>query len=140
MKVLVLFAVLLLVSCSAQPVQENLNTQQTTVSVIEPEPNARPQEPTSVGKLREFSMTATDFQFTPATINVNKGDMVRLKITSGDVRHGIAIQGYKIRKELPVNQEVVIEFVADNEGEFPFYCSVFCGSGHGAMHGLLVVS
>jgi len=131
MKLVIVFAALvLLVACTSQ----SATLSEKQVSVVQ-----EPPEPV-VSTVREFLVSAANFEFVPSTIEVNKGDIVRLKITAGDKRHGIAIQGYDIRKELAVNQEVVIEFVADKVGEFPFYCSVYCGSGHSAMKGLLIVT
>ncbi|MDO8660958.1 MAG: cupredoxin domain-containing protein [Candidatus Woesearchaeota archaeon] len=157
MKVFVVFAVLvLLVGCVSQPVisekqtsavpeQAPLQPAESASSDIQVKDTTSPQTPVEstpevASSVREFLVSAKNFEFLPSTIEVNKGDTVRLKIISGDTRHGITIQGYDIRKELPVNQEVVIEFLADKAGEFPFYCSVFCGSGHSAMKGLLIVT
>ncbi len=158
MKVFVAFAVLvLLVGCASQSSfsekQIPAVPEQAPLQPAEPASSAVPTlaqdvskaqessipENQVTGRLREFLVSAANFEFVPSTIEINQGDTVRLKITSGDTRHGIAIQGYDISKELPVNQEVVIEFVADKSGKFPFYCSVFCGSGHSAMKGLLIV-
>lgn len=44
------------------------------------------------GKIKEFEITARQFSFEPSIITVNKGDVVRLKITSVDVTHGFAIK------------------------------------------------
>lgn len=89
--------------------------------------------------VKEFTLTADNWTFTPSTISVKKGDTVRLKITSIDKEHGIAIPDFNINEKLPVGEEVVIEFVADKEGTFTFFCSVPCGEGHKEMTGQLVV-
>ncbi|HLD04491.1 MAG TPA: cupredoxin domain-containing protein [Candidatus Nanoarchaeia archaeon] len=87
----------------------------------------------------EISMVARMFEFEPSEIRVKQGEPVRLKITSVDVEHGIAIPAYNIRETLPIGEERVIEFIADQVGTFDFYCSVPCGSGHRSMKGQLVV-
>ena len=97
------------------------------------------QETGSASKVVEIQMVAKKFEFVPSEVRVKKGDTVRLKVTSTDVPHGIAIPGYDIAEGLPVNEERVVEFVADKAGTFDFYCSVYCGSGHGAMRGKLIV-
>lgn len=89
--------------------------------------------------VKEFVITAKNFDFNPSAITVNKGDRVRFKITSIDINHGFAIDEFNINERLKPGKEVVIEFIADKVGEFRFYCSVFCGSGHREMDGTLIV-
>ena len=88
---------------------------------------------------QEFSITAKKWDFAPETITVNKGDLVKITITSTDVQHGFKINAYGINEKFDKGEIKVIEFTADKEGEFPFYCSVPCGSGHSSMGGKLIV-
>ena len=99
----------------------------------------QPAVPTQNGDFKEFKITAKQFEFSPSTIEVNKGDKVRLIVTSTDVPHGIAIKEYGINEQLNPGKPVTIEFTADKAGTFTAYCSVFCGSGHGKMKGNLIV-
>jgi cytochrome c oxidase subunit 2 len=89
--------------------------------------------------LKEFEMIAKQWSFEPETIEVDKGDVVKLKITSIDVAHGIYLGEFNVNERLEPNEEVIIHFLADKEGEFPFYCNVGCGAGHSNMDGTLVV-
>ncbi len=91
------------------------------------------------GDVKEFKMTAKQFAFEPSVIEVNKGDKVRLIVTSVDVPHGFSIPEFGINERLDVGKPVTIEFVADKQGSFTAFCSVFCGSGHGNMKGKIVV-
>ena len=91
------------------------------------------------GDVKEFKITAKQFVFEPETIEVNKGDKVRLTVTSTDVPHGISIPEYGINERLDVGKPVTIEFIADKEGTFSSFCSVFCGSGHSKMKGKIIV-
>jgi len=95
--------------------------------------------PQTVLTAKEFKMTAKQFQFEPSTIEVNKGDKVRLIVTSIDVPHGIAIPEYNINERLDPGKPVTIEFTADKDGTFTTFCSVFCGSGHSGMKGKITV-
>ena len=95
---------------------------------------------TDSGEIKEFAMTAKQWKFEPNSITVNQGDLVRLKITSIDVAHGIAIPDYRINAYLSPGQIVSIEFTADRAGTFPFACSVSCGVGHSGMGGKLIVN
>lgn len=98
------------------------------------QPQAQPE-----AIVKEFLIIAKQWSFVPDTITVSKGDTVRLKITSVDVTHGFALPDFDVSVNLQPGEEEVIEFVADKEGTFRFYCSVFCGSGHSSMDGNLVV-
>lgn len=91
------------------------------------------------GQIKEFNMTAKQFEFIPNKITVNVGDTVILHITSTDVAHGIAIPQFGVSQQLPPGQEETVQFVADKAGTYTFYCNVFCGSGHRSMIGSLVV-
>lgn len=92
------------------------------------------------GETKVFDMEAKQWEFVPSTITVNQGDTVIINATSTDVVHGFLIPEYNINVDLPVDETVKIEFVADKKGEFSFRCSVYCGSGHGAMTGTLIVN
>ena len=97
------------------------------------------EKPLQTGQVKEFKMTAKQFAFEPSTIEVNKGDRVRLIVTSIDVPHGIAIPEYGINERLDPGQPKTIEFTAEKEGTFTTFCSVFCGSGHSNMKGKIIV-
>ncbi len=83
------------------------------------------------GAVKEFSMTAfyeakdgkPAPQFSLGDIAVKKGDRVRIKVTNTKGIHDFTINEYSIFEELPLDQEVTIEFTADKTGEFVYYCS-----------------
>ena len=89
---------------------------------------------------KEFTMTASDFKFSPEVIEVNEGDTVILHITSTDTDHGFSIPEFGVSQDLPINEQKTIQFVADKKGTYTFFCNVFCGSGHRSMKGSLVVN
>ena len=121
----------------------NACTQQKTEEVVGKGTPVQQQNQnpavSKAGEVKEFKMTAKQFQFEPSVIEVNKGDKVRLIVTSTDVPHGISIPEYGINKRLDPGKPVTIEFTADKEGTFTAFCSVFCGSGHSGMKGKIVV-
>lgn len=110
-----------------------------TVTFTVSQPGTLPPVST-VGPVKEFNMTAKRFEFIPNTITANKNDRVVLHITSIDVEHGFSLATYDIVETLPVGVAKTIKFTATEVGEFNFFCSVFCGSGHGDMRGKLVVN
>ena len=133
-------------ACAQQKVEspEDLVGQGTPVPEVKMPVDDTPVEETIVesdvsSEVKEFKITAKQFQFEPATIEVNKGDKVMLIVTSIDVPHGISIPEYGINERLDPGKSVTIEFTADKEGTFTAFCSVFCGSGHSNMKGKIVV-
>jgi len=92
-----------------------------------------------VDGVRVVQVKARKFEFEPASITVRQDEKVHLEVTSEDVMHGIGIEGYDISRKLPPKETQLIEFTADKPGRHHFHCSVYCGSGHGNMHGELVV-
>lgn len=93
----------------------------------------------SKSAIKEFQMTAKQFEFIPNTITVNKGDTVKLNITSIDVDHGFALSKFNIKENLSPGKTVTVQFQATENGEYTFFCSLFCGDGHGNMQGKLIV-
>ena len=75
-----------------------------------------------------------------APISVPMGSNVVLCVTSTDVTHGFAIDGYPVSEEIPAGQTIAIRFVADKAGDFTIYCTVFCGPGHPQHKGTLHVA
>ena len=104
-----------------------------------PTPTEVMSSPTSTAPVKEFTMTAKQWQFDPSTTTVSRGDRVRLKITAIDVTHGFSLPDFDVKTDLAPNVETVVEFTADKTGEFTFFCSVVCGEGHLDMKGELVV-
>ena len=91
---------------------------------------------------RTIEVTAGEFKFEPATIEVTEGERVVLKARTTDgKKHGLAIKELGVKTTLPKTGEVVsIEFTAGAPGTYTIACSVYCGNGHKRMKGQLVVS
>lgn len=94
---------------------------------------------TTESTVKEFDVTARQFEFDPSTITVDEGDTVKLNVTSEDTPHGISIAAFGVSQTLTPNSTKTIEFVADKAGTYPIVCSVVCGSGHSSMKATLVV-
>ena len=81
--------------------------------------------------LKEFSMTSyTDVvngqyhpNFSLKDITVNKGDRVRIKITEISGNHDFKIDEFGVYTVTDLNKEAVVEFVADKQGSFVYYCT-----------------
>lgn len=114
--------------------------------------------------VREIAVSAYHYGWDPNVIEVTKGERVRLVVRNDTTRmtrglevhpakdtefmHGVGIEAYGIEQDAPVGKTTVIEFVADQAGEFPIKCTVWCGMGrladgtrrgHPDMVGTLIV-
>ena len=90
--------------------------------------------------IKTVEITASRFQFDPATITVAEGDRVRLRLHSMDRDHAFAIKAFRVKALIPrAGEAITVEFVADRAGSFDFTCAEYCGTGHARMKGRLVV-
>lgn len=92
-----------------------------------------------ISKIKDIKVSAFRYGYTPEVIQVNKGDIVKLSVTSKDVPHGLYIKEYGINIKSEKDKVERIEFIADKKGEFEIKCSVYCGPGHSKMKGKLIV-
>jgi len=79
---------------------------------------------------RTFSITGENFRFMMdgqenPTITVNQGDTVRIEFKSNQGFHDWVLDEFDARTEqVSDGGTTVVEFVADEAGEFEYYCSV----------------
>jgi plastocyanin len=98
----------------------------------------RPAAASSQGAVREFSIRADDFAFSPARIEVQKDDIVKITFTAVDIPHSFTMDGaYRIAKRAGAGQTVTFEFRAT--GSERFYCNLTQDERCKGMHGELVV-
>jgi cytochrome c oxidase subunit 2 len=97
--------------------------------------------PTRAGapQVRNIHVTASQWDFEPGTVQVNRGDTVTIDLESVDVVHGLFVDGYEIRTVAEPGRPGTLTFVADRDGAYHFRCSVPCGNLHPFMIGKLVV-
>lgn len=108
---------------------------------VEVPPAVTPPSPATVSTLKEFTMNAYyDAQgkwFSLKEMTVKKGDKVRINITNIKGMHNFNIDELGIKKDLPLNDKVVIEFTADKAGDFVYYCAMpghRAGGQWGTLH------
>jgi heme/copper-type cytochrome/quinol oxidase subunit 2 len=93
----------------------------------------------SNSKIKDISMKVESWKFTPNTIEVNEGDIVRLHLTTAQdevalyIGHGFGIEKYNVNAFLIKGAEQTVEFVADKAGTFTFRCTSFCSSPEAAL-------
>jgi len=88
---------------------------------------------------QRIDLKASRFSFSPSTLDVKAGVPVELHIVSTDGTHGLAIPALDIKQQLDQGKETVVSFTPTKAGQYPFRCSVICGSGHLGMKGELIV-
>jgi heme/copper-type cytochrome/quinol oxidase subunit 2 len=116
-----------------------LGTLLVTCSLID-RVDARGVTPQGHRPVVAIDVVAKRFSYTPDRYEVTRGDHVRITVRSADGTHGFAIKKLRFDVEVPRGGEpVVLEFDADQAGEFPVTCSEYCGRGHHDMEALLVV-
>jgi cytochrome c oxidase subunit 2 len=77
--------------------------------------------------------------YSPSTIEVSKGEAVRLSLKSLDVTHGFAIDQLGIAREISPGPPTVITLPTSQAGTYTFYCVVRCGKDHLKMRGTLII-
>ncbi len=90
--------------------------------------------------IKEFAIEGRNFSFMPASMNVNKGDTVRVTFKNIDGFHDFVIDEFSAStKKIRSGEQETIEFVANSSGTFEYYCSVGSHRAQG-MVGVLTVN
>jgi len=93
-----------------------------TPEVTVPEEGALP--PT--GPIKEFTVSGTEYRFSPSSITVSAGDRVKITFkNNGRAPHNLIIEGLGIgTKTIGGGQIDIVEFTAPSSGTYAFFCSV----------------
>lgn len=94
---------------------------------------------TEVVGSRHLHITASQYDFSPGVMKVDRGDVVTIELESTDVVHGLYLDGYDLEVTADPGQTTSLSFIADQSGTFRFRCSVTCGPLHPFMIGKLKV-
>ncbi len=78
------------------------------------------------GKTKTFTIEASSFKFSPATMTVGKGDSVTIVLTGkGNTQHDWVIDEFNAHtKRITAGETDTISFVANKVGTYEYYCSV----------------
>ena len=90
-------------------------------------------------KLRIFEITATATVFTPDTVVVNQGDVVRIKVTALDGDYDLDQPDYGFSQSIRNGEVKPLEFQASAAGVFKFFCPSCGGPTKGPLGSLIVV-
>lgn len=78
-------------------------------------------------------VTAQRFSFKPAEVTLKRGQPVEFILRAADVAHGLRFRDLNLDIKVKKGATADVRFTPDKTGVFVGHCSVFCGSGHGAM-------
>jgi len=114
------------------------------IMAVDPDaPTAGTERVERDGNNVEIWMTAVRSHYTPDRVDLKAGDNVTWHITnidtSFDATHGFALPAYNVNLSLEPGETATVQFVADQTGTFPFYCSEFCSALHLEMAGYMLV-
>jgi cytochrome c oxidase subunit II len=99
--------------------------------LIGPALSARPAR--AADAPRRIEITAHRFAFDPGEITLKKGEPVVLVLKSADVAHGLRFHDLDVNVKVAAGGTAEVSLTPQKTGDFIGHCSVFCGSGHGAM-------
>jgi nitrite reductase (NO-forming) len=124
--------------------QENVSllpkTVNTTRSTTSEKTTTPGTEQTTQNNEKMFTVIGENFSFTPNTIEVKKGDTVKITFQNKKGFHDWVIDEFQSRtKQIKTDEEETIQFVANKVGSFEYYCSVGNHRQMG-MKGTLLVS
>ncbi|MBX0327778.1 cytochrome c oxidase subunit II [Oscillochloris sp. ZM17-4] len=87
----------------------------------------------------EATVIAQVFMFTPNSIEVPLGSKVTFTLTSRDVVHGFKIEGTDVNGMVVPGQITKVTATFRRPGEYLIVCHEYCGGGHQAMFGKVIV-
>ena len=94
---------------------------------------------TQASAVKEVTITARRYTFSPARIEVMQGDIVKITLIAEDTAHSFTIDEYRLSKRAAPGRSVTFEFCADRPGRFVYYCNLTSDEGCRAMRGELIV-
>jgi plastocyanin len=82
-------------------------------------------EEAAAGEVKEFTISASNYKFTPAEIKVKNGETVRIILKNTSGTHDLLIDEFEVATDvLNPGEDEEVEFVVDRIGTFEYYCSV----------------
>ena len=87
----------------------------------------------------EVRMVGLMFAFAPNEVRVPAGRPIRFRLTSGDVTHGFMIAGTNANTMIVPGYISQFTTIFPRAGDYLIVCHEFCGNGHHAMAGRIIV-
>ena len=87
----------------------------------------------------EAYILAQIWAFQPRDITVPVGSTVTFFVTSKDVQHGFKIQDTNVNVQVVPGHVSQLTVNFDKPGQYNYICTEYCGAGHAAMFGSVIV-
>ena len=87
----------------------------------------------------EAFLAARAFLFEPV-LQLKRGESVRIYLSSYDYQHGLSIQPLNLNFQVLPGYVYVVNLTPTSSGEFGIVCNEYCGLGHHAMSGRIIVT
>ena len=107
------------------------------VTLADPPPGALPV--TVVAKQWMWKLQQRNGRREINELHVPQGEPVVLTMTSEDAIHSLFVPAFRIKQDVLPGRYTRLWFTATQLGEFPLFCSEYCGSEHSQMTGRVVV-
>lgn len=140
---LVTFATVIGVSAFGMGIQVPIPDQRVDPKTVGVDPNSPWSNPgvreVVPGKKYDVYVTAKIWQFNPNEIRVPVGAKVTFYVVSLDVQHGFKIQNTNVNAQIVPGHVTKMTVTFDEAGTYQFICTEYCGVGHAAMSGAVIV-
>ncbi len=114
----------------ARRVQREIDTrkvgEESGVPIVEPPPGG------------DAYLQARMWQYWPI-LKLKQNQTYRLHISSTDLQHGFSLQPMNMNFQILPGYDHVLTITPTSAGTFPIICNEFCGIGHHAMTGRIIV-
>lgn len=127
----ILLLALALTACTASTPEDS--------ATVDPVPQET-SESTTMDNSETIYIKAFQYGYEPGVINLKLNQPVQLILTTEDVSHGFLVKELGINETINPGNEVTIDIIPTETGEFDIICNVYCGSGHRDMKGKIVVT
>lgn len=107
-------------------IMQNMVGSDNGIPIVRPEPNT------------DVFLMAEMWRWSPVLI-LEKDQSYKFHISSKDIVHGLSIQPVNMNFQVYPGYDYLLEFKPTESGEYKVICNEFCGIGHHAMIGKIVV-
>ena len=107
--------------------------------LYEAQPPADAMEVTIVAKQWMWKAQQPDGQSEIDALHVPEGRAIKLTMTSQDVIHSFSVPAFRLRADVLPGRYTTLWFNATQVGDYPLYCSEYCGTDHARMLGSVTV-
>jgi cytochrome c oxidase subunit 2 len=110
-----------------------------TLYLEEAQPPGNSMEVYVVAKQWMWKTQQPDGQAEINALHVPLGQSIKLTMTSQDVIHSFSVPAFRLKADVLPGRFTTLWFQPTQPGDFPLYCSEYCGTDHSAMLGTITV-